>query len=128
MSHSIVRSGRGAAVLAILSAFAIGAQAASVRVRCDSFPDRSRASVDGRDLPAGDYTALLTSGSHSAQSAAQAAVDGEAQFDFDSNRKDVRQGATKIGRQFIVGNHVTGSIVDANGDTVATETVRCRKH
>jgi hypothetical protein len=126
MTHTIVRSICGAVALLTLSAAAFAAPA--VHVRCDSYPDRSRASVDGRYLPAGDYTALLTSGANSAQTTAQAAVDGEAQFDFDSKREEVKQGATKIGKHFIVDNTVTGSIVDANGNAVATAVRQCKVH
>jgi hypothetical protein len=128
MSHVTVRSLCAAVALSTLSAVALAAPTAVVHVRCDAYPDRSRASVDGRTLPAGDYTALLTSGANSAQTIAQAAVDGEAQFDFDSKREEVKQGAMKIGRHFIIDNTVTGSVVDANGHTVATAVRACRVH
>ena len=120
---------RMSSILVVLVATlgAASAQAQSARVRCDVFPDRSRASVDGRDLAPGDYTAVLTSGDHVKQSPAQAAVGGEAEFDFDSNPRDVRQGATKIGKHFIVGDKATGQILDAAGNVVATETATCRQ-
>ena len=102
------------------------AQAQTVRVRCESTADRSRASVDGSGLAPGQYRAVLSSGDHQKQSPLQDAVGDEAEFDFDSNRKDVRQGATKIGRQFIVDNMVTGAILDVDGNTVAQDTVHCR--
>jgi hypothetical protein len=38
------------------------------------------------------------------------------------------QGATKIGRHFIADRTVTGSIVDANGNTVATAVRQCKLH
>jgi hypothetical protein len=126
MTCFIVRSICGAVALSALSAVAFAAPA--VHVRCDSYPDRSRAAVDGRYLPAGDYTALLTSGANTSQAPAQAAVDGEAQFDFDSKREEVKQGATKIGKHFIVDNTVTGSIVDANGNTVVSAVRQCKVH
>jgi hypothetical protein len=126
MSCFIVRS-LGAAV-ALSTLCAVASAAPAVHVRCDTYPDRSRASVDGRHLPAGDYTALLTSGTRSAQTTTQAAVNGEAQFDFDSKREEVKQGATKIGKSFIVDGTVTGAIVDANGNTVASAVSPCRAH
>jgi hypothetical protein len=113
---------------AALAAFMVvtAAQAQNVRVRCQSSADRSRASVDGNNLAPGQYRAMLTSGAHEKQTPLQDAVGDEAEFDFDSNRKDVRQGATKIGRQFIVDNMVTGAILDVDGNTVAQDTVHCR--
>ena len=127
MSRTIIRSACGALALLTASA-ATFAIPPAVHVRCDTYGQRSRASVDGRHLPAGDYTALLTSGANSAQSPASAAVNAEAQFDFDSKRDEVKQGATRIARHFIVDNTVTGSILDANGNTVATEVRQCIVH
>jgi hypothetical protein len=102
------------------------AQAQTVRVRCASTPDRSRASVDGSGLAPGQYRAMLSSGDHQKQSPLQQAVGDQAEFDFDSDRKDVRQGATKIGRGFIVDDMATGTILDVDGNTVAQDTVHCR--
>ena len=124
------RPHRSIATLATLLALGlatVAAQAQTIRVRCDSFPNRSRASVDGSDLAAGQYSAVLTSGAHHmAQSPDDAAVRGEVQFDFDSNRNDVLDGATRIGRHFIVDDMVTGSLLDAGGNVVATQSRRCR--
>ena len=51
------------------------------------------------------------------------------EFDFDSNANDVAAGATSIPASFIQGNAVTGSIINASGQTVASSTVGCRvKH
>ena len=127
MSISVRHSLPAAAIVFALSLVTVAAQAQSVRVRCDDFSNRSRASVDGRDLAAGAYTARLESGTHSATSPAQDAVGGEAEFDFDSDKGDIKQGATKISKKF-VGSSATGSIVDADGNVVATDTVNCKKH
>ena len=124
-------STRFLASLATLFALGLGAVAAdaqTLRVRCDVFPDRSRASVDGADLAAGQYSAMLESGPNSAQSPQQAAKAGEAEFDFDSNRKDVRQGATRIAKHFIVDDSVTGTLLDADGNVVARKTKACQTH
>jgi hypothetical protein len=130
MSHVALRSITASAALAALCLATAGAQAQSVRVHCDSFPDRSKASVDGRNLvPGHQYRAVLTSGDqHSAESPFDTAVDDELEFDFDSDRADVRAGATKIGRHFIVDNQVTGTLLDVNGNVVAKKTVQCRAH
>jgi len=114
--------------LLALGLTSLAAQAQTLRVRCDVFHDRSRASVDGSDLAAGQYSAMLTSGPNTAQSPQEAAVAGEVQFDFDSNKKDVRQGATKIGKHFIVDGSATGTLLDADGNVVATKTRNCKMH
>ena len=59
-------------------------------------------------------------------SAAQPPVGDEAEFDFDSNANDVAAGATSIQPSFIQGNAITGSIINAGGQTVASSTVGCR--
>lgn len=110
-----------------LLALALEADAASVRVRCEKRGStRSKISVDGRGLNAGLYTAHVISGSNTADSEeAVMAVGGEAEFDFDSNPKDIAAGATAIAKNFIQGN-VTGQIVDEDGFVVASATVACR--
>jgi hypothetical protein len=128
MSQDAMKFLTASAALAALFLAAGAAQAQSVRVRCDSFPDRSRASVDGRDLAPGQYRAVLASGDHTSESPFDSAVDHEVEFDFDSDRADVRAGATKIGRHFIVDDRATGTLLDVNGNVVATKTVNCRAH
>jgi hypothetical protein len=127
MSQTLSRSLTLLATLAALSVFAVDASA-GVRVRCEVRSDRSRASVDGRNLPSGNYSAVLTSGSNSAQSPYEHTVGDEVEFDFDSNRRDVRQGATEISKNFIVNGQATGSLLDANGNVVASKTVDCRRN
>lgn len=121
---------RGGLAAALLLALAATATAQSLRVRCDTFPNRSRASVDGSELVVGAaYTAVLVSGSNRKESPAQdATAAGEAQFDFDSNPADIRGGATPIKQHFIVGNQVTGRLKDAAGNVVASQTRTCRQH
>jgi hypothetical protein len=114
------------ASVALLLGIFVTAEAASVRVRCETRANRSKISVDGNDLAAGSYTAKATSGGISVTSAAQPAVGDEAEFDFDSNANDVAAGATSIQPSFIQGNAVTGSIINAGGQTVASSTVGCR--
>src|SRR6266446_7873993 len=114
------------ASVALLLGIFVTAEAASVRVRCETRANRSKISVDGNDLAAGSYTATVTSGTSSVTAAAKNAVGDEAEFDFDSNANDVAAGATSISPSFIQGNAVTGSIINANGQTVASSTVGCR--
>jgi len=97
-----------------------------VRVRCEVRSNRSRISVDGRNLrPAnGVFSARATSGAGSATAPAKQAIGGEVEFDFDSDPGDIAAGATAIAATFIT-TDVTGEILDADGGVIATGTVRC---
>ena len=113
------------ASVALLLGIFVTAEAASVRVRCETRANRSKISVDGNDLAAGSYTATVTSGANTKTAGAKTAVGDEVEFDFDSNANDVAAGATSISPSFIQGD-VTGSILNASGATVASSTVGCR--
>jgi hypothetical protein len=109
-----------------LALLATAAHAAEVRVRCERRAARSRASVDGNNLAPGIYQARVSSGANLAVSPQAATVGDEVGFDFDSNRADIRAGATAISANFIQGGQVTGALLDANGAVVAQATVTCR--
>jgi hypothetical protein len=116
-----------AQVLAL--AFAVGApalQAQTLKVKCETRSGRSTASVDGKSLAAGNYTAMLKSGANSAQTGVQPTVKGEVEFDFSSQPRDIRKGATAIAADFIVNGEVVGSLIDSNGQTVISRTQACR--
>jgi hypothetical protein len=116
-------------VMAVSAAGLLGAgiaDAASVRVRCETRSNRSKISVDGAGLPAGAYRAIATSGSNKKASGSQNAVGGEAEFDFDSARNDIAAGATPISPTFIQGGKVTGKIVNSANRVVVQATVSCR--
>jgi hypothetical protein len=116
---------RLAACLVVGAAFT--AQAAELRVTCEKRASRSKASVDGSDLAAGQYRAVLRSGTNVARSGWQAAVGDEAQFDFDSRPADIAEGATAIAPDFIVDGRVRGHLVDASGTRVTpVVTAICR--
>ncbi|MBN8508782.1 MAG: hypothetical protein J0L57_09250 [Burkholderiales bacterium] len=116
---------RLAACLVVGAAFT--AQAAELRVTCEKRASRSKASVDGSDLAAGQYRAVLRSGTNVARSGWQAAVGDEAQFDFDSRPADIAEGATAIAPDFIVDGRVRGHLVDATGTRVTpVVTAICR--
>ena len=112
--------------MAMFSGFVTDADASSVRVRCETRTSRSQISVDGRTLPRGTYTARVTSGANTAVSPAEAAVGGEVEMDFDSDRANIAAGATRIAKAFITNGRVRGEIVAANGTVVASATVACR--
>ncbi|MGM9487148.1 hypothetical protein [Ideonella sp. YS5] len=126
MSQTLSRTLTLLATLSALSVFAVDASAA-LRVTCEVRSDRSRASVDGSNLASGNYSAVLVSGANSAQSLPKHTVGDEVEFDFDSNRRDVRQGATEIAKNFIVNGQATGKLLNANGNVVASKTVNCRQ-
>ena len=126
MSKTLTRSLAALAAFSALSVVAFDAAAVTLRVKCETRSDRSRGSVDGQDLPSGNYSAVFSSGGNSAQSPLEHTVGDEVEFDFDSNKRDIKQGATPIAKNFIVGGTATGSLLNANGQVVATKTVTCR--
>lgn len=120
------RSTALALVLGTLSMVALDASAASIRVTCEARPGRAKVSVDAKGLAAGSYTTAIVSGGNTATSAVEAAVAGEVETDYDSNAADIRAGATAIVPTFITGANLTGKVLDAKGNTVASDTVACR--
>lgn len=103
------------------------ADAPRLLVRCELRPDRSRISVDAKNLEAGDYVATVTSGGVTVESAGMTAADDEVEFDFDSDPDDVMEGATEIGAGFIQDNTVTAELLAdaASSDALLTATVSC---
>ena len=105
------------------------ANAAGVDVKCEVRNGRSKVSVDGSGL-SGDYTATVTSNGISVSSESQTAdpVTREVEFDFDSNRADIRAGATEIARDFLSSGQVIGSITAVGGASpVASAGATCRR-
>jgi len=99
--------------------------ASAVRVRCEVRPGRSKISVDGNNLTPrnGTFSARVASGTNRAASGPAQAIGDEAEFDFDSEAGE--QGATRIAPGFIVGGTVTGEILGAGGQVVASASVQC---
>ncbi len=120
---------QAAAALAFTTLAMIGvdAAAATIKVTCEvRGTSRSKISVDGTGLAAGNYTTVVVSGGNMATSQPEAAVAGEVETDYDSRPADIKAGATAIAPTFIVGGSVTGKIVNATGHTVISDTVACR--
>jgi hypothetical protein len=117
-----------AACLAVLTAtiaLPAVADAASIRVRCEtrSNPVRSKVSVDGRNVaPNAIYTARVASGTNLATALPRAATGDEVEFDFDSNPADIRAGATRIAATFIRNRSVRAVLLNASGQVVAGPT------
>lgn len=106
-----------------------GTRSGAVSVKCERRSGRSKISVDGRNLPSGSYTARVSSGASSLTSAARATVGDEVEFDFDSARDDIAQGATAIPAAFIdvsATPQVRGEILDASGSLVGGQEASCR--
>jgi hypothetical protein len=106
--------------------------AESVKTKCrvrisDSQKIRSKVSVDGDGLPAGNYYAEVVSADNGPiRSTVQAAVSGEAEFDFDSNSNDILEGATQIAPDFIQDRQVVGTIFTEAGAIVQVDDALCR--
>ena len=123
------------ALISIVIAGAMAASAvdaASLRVKCEVRDNRSKASVDGRNLGPGDYRAVISNGSATVRAAGTMNVAGqadEAEFDFDSNRNDIADGATEIPAGFITGGMVSADLLLDDGITetvVASGMAVCR--
>ena len=99
----------------------------AVVVTCERRSDRSRASVNGKNLVSGAYTARITSGANIAMAGATNTVGDEAEFDFDSDSDDIAAGATAIATSFIQGSpaQVTGEVIDSDNTVVVSLTVNC---
>ncbi len=111
---------------AVLQAAATG----GIRLRCERRSNRSKISVDGRNLSprAGTFRARVRAAGGTATSPRQKAVGGEAEFDFDSDGGDVREGATRIAASFIrarPGADVVAEILNAQGNVVASRGADC---
>ena len=105
------------------------ASAESIRLKCESrnSPPRAKISVDGRGFGPGQYRAVVRSGkAQRISNQSLSPVDGEVEFDFDSNRNDVKEGATFIRPTFIKNNRVSATIVDQDGFAVAPQARTCR--
>lgn len=105
-------------LLAALTTLCFAASAADVSVSCEKRTSRSKVSVDGNNLAAGSYRAVIRSGTNAAASNFAAADGDEVQFDFDSSRADIAEGATPIAAGFIVDGRVRGWLVNASNQRV----------
>ena len=114
-----------ATVLAVFVTTLPDANAADIRVKCETRANRSSVSVDGNNLVPGNYVAKIISGSHTKKSGLKATTGDEVGFDFDSDPADIAAGATRISRTFIQGQ-VTGQLINERGFTVAQATRTCR--
>lgn len=101
-----------------------------LRLRCElrTGQIRSKISVDGKNLAAGQYRARVRSGSNVALSGLEATVGDEVEFDFDSDPDDIAAGATAIAADFIqtaASPDVVAEILSAGGLVVLSEGGNC---
>ena len=129
----VIRSITGLMSIIIVGAMAASAvDAASLRVKCEVRDNRSKASVDGRNLGPGEYLATISNGTGDVRAAGTITVAGqadEAEFDFDSDRDDIADGATAIDRDFLSGGTVSAKLVSIDGaveTSVAMGMAMCR--
>jgi hypothetical protein len=102
---------------------------ADILVECEVETDSSEISVEGKNLGAGEYYAVVTSGGNAAESGTQQLVDDEVEFEFSSDEADIAEGAVAIAADFISLEEpeVTGEIFLVGGvEPVYSETVPCR--
>ncbi len=92
----------------------------NILVSCELRSDRSKISVDGKNLAVGDYSSTVTSGSVSVSSPVKSSVGDEVEFDYDSSPDDIAAGATEIGADFIQNGAVDADIIDASDNVVAS--------
>jgi len=121
----------GRSITALVSILAVGLMAAGaadagIRIKCEQRADRSKISVDAKDLTPGAYQAQAMSGTNTATSDLANSVGDEVEADFNSDPDNIAQGAVSIPANFIQGGQVTGKILDADGATVISDTVNCR--
>ncbi|MCE7915627.1 MAG: hypothetical protein DYH15_13385 [Nitrosomonas sp. PRO4] len=118
------------ALAAVMAVFATSlpsadANAAGIRLECEKRANRSKVSVDGNNLVAGNYVAKIRSGSNVKRSTPKSTTGDEVEFDFDSDPTDVAAGATRIKPTFIQGP-VSAELINEGGFTVAKTTRTCR--
>lgn len=99
-----------------------GEGTAKILVSCEKRTNRSKISVDGKNLPSGDYSSRVISGNVSVVSSIKTTFSDEVEFDFDSSTNDIAEGATEISADFIQNGSVNAEIFDDNGNTIASIT------
>ncbi len=114
--------------LTAIAASAVAGGGPELRVRCETRGDRSKISVNGKNLSPGEYKATVRSGTSTPVTATDVLVAPEDSigFAFDSNPNDVPPlgDDTEIPADFIQENQVTAQI--SGPDLVGPVNVGCR--
>jgi hypothetical protein len=108
----------------------VSSLSAILRVRCERRPDRSKISVDANNVTPrnGRFRARVRAAGGTVTSPFKRAVGDEVEFDFDSERDDIADGATPIPVNFIQrrdGPDVVGVLLNAQGEVVVRRGVEC---
>jgi hypothetical protein len=104
------------ALIAALGLTGTAAQAQMLAMNCSVWDTRSRILAHATDLPDGLYRVSVTSThKEGVRSPLVEAVDGVADFHFDSKKRAIDGGATKISRDFIVRDQATAYLIDESG-------------
>lgn len=85
----------------------------------------SMVSIEAKDLEAGDYYAVITSGENTLTSETKTIEEDEVEFEFSSNDDDVMDGAEAIEVGFITDASVTAEVFGTDDMLVLSETVSC---
>jgi hypothetical protein len=92
--------------------------AATATVKCEVRTARSKISVDGRGYGSALYRARVQSGTGVVWAKAfKRPINGQLEFDFDSDRGDILAGATPLASNFIKNRAVNGRIYSYNPTT-----------
>lgn len=98
------------------------AGSAKILVSCEKRINRSKISVDGKNLASGDYSSTIMSGIGAATSLIKTTVGDEVEFDFDSSADDVAKDAKEISADFIQDETVSAEIFDIDDNLVLSAT------
>ncbi|MCX8049481.1 MAG: hypothetical protein N3A55_07455 [Methylohalobius sp.] len=94
------------------------ASGTKILVICERRSNRSKISVNGKNLIPGAYSAVVNSGTNTASAPLQSTSGDEVEFDFDSDPGDIAEGATAIAPDFIQGT-VSARLLNQRGEVVA---------
>jgi hypothetical protein len=87
---------------------------------------KAKVKVKAKNLTAGDYYAVITSGDNSVQSETKTISGDELEIEFDSDSDDILEGAEAIEAGFVTDNTVLAELFDASTDElVLSESVSC---
>ncbi|HNP52267.1 MAG TPA: hypothetical protein PKJ85_10800 [Nitrosomonas nitrosa] len=97
-----------------------GTDTSNILVSCEKRSNRSKISVDGKNLVVGNYSSTVTSGDESVSSPVKSSVGDEIEFDYDSAADDIAEGATVISADFIQNGTISAVIVDNSDNLIAS--------
>jgi heme-binding NEAT domain protein len=96
--------------------------ATTMLAQCEVRSNRSKVTVKGKNLAAGQYYASVTSGTKTVQSTNQTITGNEVEIKFDSDAGDIAAGAIALTADFIQGAKITAKLFSA-GSTTALASV-----